>query len=186
MSITFKLMELERQLEIAQSPVLRFFADGIEQKDIVSLFEKESLVPTEGLVELYQWKNGVKFEGVPTGNLCFGVNGVFFPLEESLSIYRYSRQENLRDYFPIFSDDSFLIQLNKQSPDFGKIFIYSPAMQILKPQSYFDSLASMIETLITCFKEKAFFYDTELFLEQDYDRSFDIAKQINPNSAYWS
>ncbi|MBT1685623.1 hypothetical protein [Dawidia soli] len=186
MRIRRKLMELENELAIARSPVLAYFLNGLQREYIISLFQQNSLSPPDELVDLYEWKNGVQFEGVPTGLLHFGVPGVFFPLEDSLKIFHASEVTRSSTYFPVFSDDSFLIQLNNRSPDYGKIFIYSPALQIFEPEACFDSLESMIDTFIVCFRKGAFFYNNDSFFEQDYDKSFDVAKAVNPGSTYWS
>jgi len=52
--------------------------------------------------------------------------------------------------------------------------------------SYFDSLESMIETHIQCFKNKAFVYDSDqMFLDVDTDAYFEMAVKLNPESKYW-
>jgi hypothetical protein len=186
MSIRIKLIELEQELVKARSPVLKYFMEGLQAEYITSLFERNSLHPTDELVELYQWKNGLEFENIPTGLLRFGVMGVFLPLEVSVEIFKASEEASLETYFPIFSDDSFLIQLDRQSEGFGKIFVFSPALQILEPETCFDSLERMIETFIECFREGAYFYDSEGFFEEDYDKSVGIAKKFNPTATYWS
>jgi len=184
MGIMLKLEELESELELVKSPVLEFFLNGLSKKAILSFFEKEQLVPTEDLIEMYQWRNGVRFKDIPAGKLCFGVSGVFFPVEISMKVYNDNKTDFV-NYFPIFSDDSYLLNLDPMSKDAGKISIYCPSLQIMEPQSYFDSMTSMIETFIACFRRGCFFYDKNGYFEQDYSLSFELAKEINPNSEYW-
>jgi len=179
-----KLKELERELLSVKSPVLDFFLDGLKKQTIISFFEKEELDPPEDLIELYEWKNGVRFKDIPAGKLSFGVDGVFFPIEQSIRIYKADKA-TLVNFFPIFSDDSFLFNLDRTSDGFGKIFFYCPSLQINEPQSYFDSVPCMIETFIVCFRRGAFYYDKDGFFTKNYTLNQELAKEINPNSAYW-
>ena len=184
MSISSKLKEFDEQLRTNNAWVLEYFLEGLSREKIISEFRTASLTPSEELVELYQWKNGVQYKGVPSGKLSFGVNGVFYPLADSVKIYK-DFQDEFVDYFPIFSDDSYLILMNKESKDFGKIFIYSPSLVIVEPEGIFDSLSCMIETFIIGFREGIFFYDADNYFDWDSPRRRDMAKKLNPNSSYW-
>ena len=185
MSIVLKLEELEGELKRIGAPVLDYFLNGLDRDDIISLFRESSIEPTDELIELYQWRNGLGFKDIPVGRLIFGIEGVFYPLQESLKIFNEFGEADWIKYFPVFSDDAFLIQLNKEAKDYGRICIHSPALIINEPQSYFDSLSTMIETCIICFRNGFFSYDTNGFFEQDYDKSLEVARNLNPNSDYW-
>jgi len=185
MRLTKKLDELESQLTLNMAPVLSYFLRGLARDEIVALFERYGLSPSEELIDIYEWKNGVQYENVPTGKLRFGVQGVFYPLKESLEIYELSKEE-FPMYFPLFSDDTYLVNLDRNSEGFGIVYIYCPPLQILTPKSCFDSITSMIDTQIACFAEGIYSYDDEDFFSEDIDRAFEISKKMNPLCEYWS
>jgi len=164
---------------------LNSFNEGLSNEEARNIFSEINLNPTNELVQLYEWRNGLKYTSAPSGKLYFGVSGIFYPVKTSVDIYQRSL-EFLKYFFPVFSDDSFLINLNKESENFGKVFIYSPALLINEPQGCYDSIDSMVETYLTCFQQKIFYYDADGFFQENYDQSNLVSRSLNPNSEYWT
>ena len=110
-----------------------------------------------------------------------------FHYKISVDIYTRAIKNNEYEkyFFPVFSDNSFLINLDNTSNNFGQIFIFSPSLVIIEPISYYDSLKSAFCTILTCIKEKAFWYDNDGFFEYDPNLRKEITKKLNPNSDYW-
>lgn len=185
MDITIELHQLQSQLERINAPVLKYFNPGLSEREVMTLFKATNLTATEDLKALYQRRNGMAYQNIPSGKLSFGVNGGFFPLDTSIEMYQQHFREQFPFFFPIFWDDSFLISLDSKSADYGKVFIYSPSLLILEPQSCFDSLAGMIKTFSKCFETGIFGYDDEEFFTSTGDRYWDVMKKMNPNSEYW-
>jgi hypothetical protein len=177
--------ELEQELGHINAPVLKYFNPGLSEQEVNHLFREINLQPSEELIQFYTWRNGLQFENVPSGKLSFGLNGVFFPLQNSVEMYRNFTGEQFPLFFPIFWDDTFLIDLDAQSPDYRKIFIYSPDLLITEPQSCYDSLPTMIRTFLTCFQKGIFSYDREGFFQEQFELTAETSKNLNPLSTYW-
>jgi hypothetical protein len=180
-----ELMQLEQEFERINAPVLKYFNPGLSEGEIKEMFSQVGLIPPDELIELYKWRNGVRYREMPTGKLCFGVNGVFYPLQDSVEIYNNSVAGDFPFYYPIFSDDTFLINLDNESPDYRKIFIYCPALLINEPQACYDSLSLMIQTFVTCFQKRIFSYDHDELFQEHYELTVEVCKGFNPMSVYW-
>src|SRR5690606_25750998 len=148
--------ELEQELRKIDAPVLRYFSLGLSEQEVDHLFREIDLKPSKELIQLYTWRNGLNYEGAPSGRLSFGLNGVFLPLQNSIEMYRDFVRQEFPLFFPVFWDDTYLINLNAQSPDYLKIFIHTPALLITEPQSCYDSLPKMLRTFAVCFQKGIF------------------------------
>lgn len=181
------LIKFENELRSIGAPVLKYFNDGISREKIIGYFSEVHLNPTEEVIELFQWRNGTEYEDIPSGKINFVVNGCFMPLDDLKHAYLFDMIDRLypKVFFPICTNDDFLINLDKSSKDYKKIFIYSPSLIINRPMTCFDSLPKMIETFTECFKQKAIWYNEEEYLRRDYDKYFSIIHEMNPNSKYW-
>ncbi len=177
--------ELENELRKKDAPVLRYFNTGLSEQDVNDLFRQVKLKPSAELIQMYTWRNGLRYEGVPAGKLSFGLNGVFFPLQDSIEMYQSFIGEQFPSFFPLFWDDTFLINLDTESKDYQKIFIYSPSLLITEPQSCYDNLPTMIRTFLTCFQKGIFSYDREGFFQEQFELTAETSKSLNPFSAYW-
>ncbi len=177
--------ELEQELRKINAPILRYFNPGLSEQEVEHLFGEIDLKPSKELIQLYTWRNGLQFENVASGKLSFGLNGVFFPLQDSIEIYRNDISEEFPSFFPVFWDDTYLINLNAQSLDYLKIFIHSPALLITEPQSCYDSLPTMLRTFVTCFQKGIFSYDKEGFFQEQFELTAETSKSLNPLSVYW-
>jgi hypothetical protein len=187
MEIAQKLIELEQILIGFKPSPIDYLQNGIEENEIRESFNSINFTKLpDDLIDFYKWKNGTCFKDIPTGKLNFGINGVFISLNDCLDMYVHNLSENLytATFFPIFSDDTHLINLDKNSSSFGGIFIYSPSLLINEPTLCFDSLYTMIETLLVCFQSKIFWYEDGIF-EYDVIEAWNISAKLNPKSEYW-
>ena len=180
-----ELRELERELQKINGPVLKYFRPGLSEREVVHLFSGTDLKPSRELIQLYTWRNGLQYENIPSGKLSFGLNGVFFPLPVSIEMYQRFISEKLPSLFPVFWDDTFLVNLDANSEDYLKIFIYTPALLITEPQCCYDSLSSMMQTFVACFQKGIFSYDREGYFQEQYEEAVQISRSLNPLSLYW-
>lgn len=180
-----ELRNLEEELRRIDAPVQKYFNAGLSEAEIRNLFRQIGLTPSEELIQIYTWRNGLRYKELPSGKLSFGLNGVFFPLQDSIDMYRSFVADQFPLFFPLFWDDTFLINLNVGSKDYQMIFIYSPSLLITEPQSCYDSLETMIHTLVTCFQKGIFSYDAEGFFKEQHRLTAAVSRSINPLSIYW-
>lgn len=181
------LLEFENLLVEQNAPILKYFNRGMAKNETVNHLKKINLEPNEELLQLYEWKNGIQFRNLPTGKINLGVNGCFLPIESSIMNYRSDVENKLYKnfYFPVFSNDCYLINLKESTKKYGRIYIYSPSLLINKPEVCFDDLTTMFTVFLEGFKQQALFYDSEGFLECDYSVFGMIANNLNFSTKYW-
>jgi hypothetical protein len=183
-----KLIKFESVLSSIEAPILKYFNSGISKETIIENFNLINLIPSPDLISLYEWKNGMSTPSdMPSGKTWFGVGCHFYSLKDSIVEYNLSIKEEFYEnhFFPIFHHDTFLINLDHNSEDFNKIFIYCPALTIIEPESYYDSINNMIDTLTVCFEKRISWYDSEDFIQYDPKQFFAICKELNPKSMHW-
>lgn len=182
-----ELANLEKCLVQMKAPVIDYLRPGLNRNSIGKYFDAFHICPTNDLIDLYHWHDGVDFYDMPTGRISFTNWGVFYPLKDSITVYkRYENSEFIsRSLFPIFLDDNVWIDLNDQSTTFGQLYFFSPSLLILTPVSCYDSLKDLIKTSLFCFENGLYAFDEDGFLMIEDDSVKDISKKMNPNSEYW-
>jgi len=92
-------------------------------------------------------------------------------------------------FVPIATDGTGLFLLFNSAPgeDYGMIYLYSASLLKTDPESCYDSLQAMMETTIRAYEEGILSYnEDDDWLEEDFDRYYPLAKEINVRSAYWT
>jgi len=153
--------------------------------DVLHFYFNKLNIENKSFESLYKWKNGEK-----ENEYCQMMQyGGLLSLEESIKLkenYLEGCVENI--FIPIISDgEQILLFNNNRSKNYGRIYLYSvPLLYIEKPISCFDSLETMIITIVESYKEKAYIYDEkERWLNIDSEKIKLIAKKNNKKSAYW-
>ena len=162
-------------------------------KDRIKFFFEQWQIDDENLSEIFLWKDGIPYdESLPTYSFNFTGFGVIPPLEEINKIIKIESSNPYwrKTLFPLvtsFAGDFLLYETDKSSDVYGQIFLYSPNLGYVDYQvSYFDSVNSMIDTIVENFEKKVFVYNPiEMSLDIDFTLHFEISKVLNPNSEYW-
>jgi hypothetical protein len=150
-------------------------------------------IDDEILKKVYTWKNGIENDGqLFTNSYNYTGFGVIPTLDYAAEILQIESINKYwkKSYFPLvvsFSGDFLLYETDRANANYGQLFLYCPTMgHVYEQISYFDSVYSLIDTIIESFNEKAFVYDNvEKFLDIDFDLSYPIATELNPKSKYW-
>lgn len=169
-----------------------------EPKDYDELFElltnyKFSFL--KDFIDFYLWKGGLKWtllfkeeafdcELTSFGNF-FEIDGLlsFFTMERISKTLPY--ENKFLAFFLNSSGDRVMIDLKEKSKTFGKIFIFAPSITLSsKPMKIFDSVESMVDTIIECYQKEAYKISNGK-LEINYDLESEIAQTINPHSEFW-
>lgn len=165
-----------------------------EEHEIVHVLNElgiKDALATSQLIALYSWKDGIEYNTSEYTSLYdFGSRGVLLPLK---FVTFLSAQTDIYDWppetIPIIGDysgDYLVFDTNKNSPGYLMLLLHSKSELSLSPMlTYFDSLLSMMDTLIACYDKEAFRYINESGLETDFDEVIDISKKLNPRSNYW-
>jgi hypothetical protein len=147
----------------------------------------------EDFKSIYLWRDGYNFYE-KSSNLCqIFTFGTFIPLRdivEEVSSNRVNSRWDDEHLIPVITDSTgqYLLFNNRVGSDFGKVFLYSASiLQAIDPISYFDSILSLLKTSITAYEQGVFKYDaSEDWLEIDFMKFRMLAKNLNPNSDYWT
>jgi hypothetical protein len=138
---------------------------------------------------LFEWKNGTDLSRGLSKHDAHTDFGVMYPLERIVKLAESAPHKNphLMKLFGDFSGDGLLFNNDKESEDYGKIFLYSVgSLSIDDPFSYYDSLDSMVKTLIKAYETGMLHYDdVDDYLECDNEKYWKLAKKLNPRSNYW-
>jgi len=141
---------------------------------------------------LYEWKNGFDPDEKVIGACQIFNLDTMLPLNWILKKVRINETNPIWDdsFIPLITDSTgqFLLFNNRVGNNYGKIHLYSVSLFFIEePISYYDSIASMIETTIEAYNAGALKYDSdEEWLDEDTMKFNQIARKINDNSNYWS
>ena len=115
----------------------------------------------------------------------------FYPLREAVDEYELMCEvtETLGEHsqwktswLPIFGfqGDLFVIECDLLSAERGRIYYHAAEDQ---PYPWYDSLEQMLLTIRKCFEQKAYFFDEDEILTEDFEAANAIREQLNPRSA---
>ena len=186
-----KIEQLENCLREYCRPLYERLLPAMSQKQIDSYF-KLWKVDDENLLKIFHWKNGIAYDHIyPTHSFDYTGFGVI-PTLEYINEVKTSQIDKLwrTSLFPLilsFGGDFLLYETDKQSSNYGQLFLYSPSLGYVDYQpGYFDSIETLIDTLCENFKRGIFKYDTQnMSLEINFEMLIKTSRQFNPKSEYW-
>jgi len=193
------LKELEKYLIEFNNPVVPYLEEGtpFDPDHFANMLELLQLDACEDLNALYSWKPGLKKEIINNLDFNFQLFDMGSHIEYTEVLHTYQilvlqEKEIFENRFLPFIlipglglSDPVLIDLSKKSNTFGQIFFDSPATGLGGPTSIYDSLNSMTETIIECYRKGVYTFSDEGILQTDDDKEVEISSRINKNSDYW-
>lgn len=140
---------------------------------------------------LYELTNGIHNDGqFPTSAYDFCDFGVIPTIEYIVDLYsdKTMVEKWSKTRVPVitsFGGDFLLLETGAKNA--GKLYLYCPTFGYVDfLPTYYDSIDSMLRTIISCFELGAYKYDSnEMFLETDTALKFEICRKYNPESEYW-
>lgn len=188
---TIEIQKLELCLKKFCEPMYNRLLEPLNKEAIESILNTWGY-DDKNISEIFQWKNGIPYDdSFPTYCFDYSGFGVIPPLEyilEILTIQKKHKSWN-QSLFPLvvsFAGDFLLYETNKRNRNYGAVYLYSPNLGYVDHlPGYFDSIFSMIDTIIENFESGAFKY-LDMSLEIDYDLRAEISKKLNPESEYWN
>jgi hypothetical protein len=184
------LAELETSLRNSKAPILDRLNHGNRDEETTRIFGLLSIPNV--VIDLYRWKNGTKIDTQSKigENWLFRM-GMFMSSERAIECYRKKAGSSwdlgLLPLFESRGGEYYLIDLNSDSRNFGKILFHSiGAVDFDTIITIYDSLEALFETILECFNQSAYHYDPEVkTLEFEPILERNIAKKHNPKSEYW-
>ncbi len=188
MEILKHLDELEEILITNNAFVLSHLNGGITtevfKRKIASVYPVEEIPNT--VFGLYSWHNGTWIaEKTPILNYHFFDDYFLCSAEDVAHIigaddfYLFADRKCL----PLFASGSgeYLVINNKEEI----LYCGSWLPEIAPYTQIYDSLQSMLDTVVTCYKKNAYLFDDNNCLQINYELSHEISASLNPNSEYW-
>jgi len=154
-------------------------------------FFRELDILDHNFATLFSWKNGYDLDIFTKERCQICQFGSFFSLRFIAHSIAINKKEPMwGDYFiPILGDtagDSILF-CNKKGRTYGKLYLFSVSLLHTDPVGYFDSLSSMVETIIEAYQQDALTYSAEEnWLNVNTGKYWEIASNINKHSKYWT
>jgi hypothetical protein len=192
-NIQEKISQLDYILVTQQASVIQHLNDGKSFEDIAHFFDRYNIKLKEhdDLSLLYQWHNGTRINELPAGYFYLFPTFYFMSMDdiektvlESNSFYSFKEA----GLIPILSsgDDyiSFDVNAEKNKPRLYYSTISNTDMADIHTP-IFDSIDSMLYTLILCFKNNIFQKKDFYFEIIYYNLYKKIATFNNPLSEYW-
>ncbi|RYU89216.1 SMI1/KNR4 family protein [Mucilaginibacter terrigena] len=141
---------------------------------------------------LYRLKNGFKIESKLNlhQSLLFD-NGLFLSVEQATSEYNalYKNIPELKFKLPLFDSgggDFLLLDCDPNSPNYRKILIWSPPLEIVEPEVIYRSLADLCLTNTRCLTTDVYRYDDNGDLQFDFQKLKAAAILANGRLEYWN
>jgi hypothetical protein len=194
-SLLQKLGNLYSEFERVKSPLVNFLQPGISTDYINKEIKNIGIVLPPEVYQLYSWKNGTNNEKKPLGAKWMFPGGKFANIEDSVSAYHYYAGKDgiwKKQMFMLFMSgggEMYLIDCNKNAVSYGMILRHSiGAVDTAVLTTVYDSLESLIDTLLACYQEDAFFYAEEfntMVLQANFEKAVKISRKINPKSDLW-
>ena len=192
-----ELLELEKCLIQVKNPVLPYLNAGIpfDCKKFTSELKSLDMEPTPDLIDLYYWKSGMPEQ--PFGfNFNLFSEGTFIHYIETITIYKTIFQSwglEFNKLLPIIlkpylgAEDPVMINLDEKSTTHGSILYYSSHITPFGPTLIYDSLHSMIQTIIERYRQNLYSIDEngELLYDNNNEKWDNIRKKFNKEKSLW-
>lgn len=193
------LEELEKCLIKAGNPIINYLDSGKPLDPayfdlVLNLFKLE--IPDE-LRTLYNWKTGIKQNRAESPEFNHKLFYFGSLVESSYAIellqilcMRNSRVPEYR-FLPLFvrpvlgMSAPILLNLSKHSPTCGMLLYESPGTGIPDPVTIYDSLKSMLETIITCYRQGIYTLSDQGILQSNKEEEVKTSSLLNPSSYFW-
>jgi len=192
-----ELVELEKYLIQSKNPVLSYLDKGtpFDSKKFASELKLLDMEPTMDLIDLYNWKSGLPEQ--PFGfNFNLFSEGTFIHYMETITTYKTVFQYWGMEFYKLLpiilkpylgAEDPVMINLDEKSSTHGSILYYSSQITPSGPTLIYDSLHSMIQTIIEHYRQNLYSIDEngELLYDNNNEKWDNIRKKFNKEKSLW-
>lgn len=193
-----KLNTLFTILAQKKCPIVDLLQRPLTKEEIDVQVESLPLRLPDEIYSLYMWRNGVtSTEKIYSGAGSLIPGAVFY--EFSNAVLRYHEYAGKDEFwnsskFLVFDSvggEMHIMECDESSKDFGKIFYHDiSALEFDTLISIYDSLDTMLDTVIECYIEGLYSCDPIKGIKHANDDAFareaEISKKHNPQSLYWT
>lgn len=184
-AVTSELQAIFEYLVRLRRPVARSLRLGLTGAEITEMMGDLPLTAPPELEAMYRWRDGTFVsEGLILDDLHFFPGFYWLSLKDAITTYRafHGDRRWANSWFPVFANgggDFYVVSCPPVPAHSGEVigFILGETDH---PVEY-QSLATMLHTIRTCFAEGVFFVSAQGHLEADDLAHARIAKRFNPD-----
>ncbi len=151
--------------------------------DCVNKYLNEINITDQCFKALFQWKNGEEDSSYCQMTSDGGLQSLETIMQSKMFDKPYADS-----FIEVLSDngEQSVLFNNRPGKHYGQLYFYSIGLYMKYPISYYDSLETMIQTIIKAYTTGAYEYNNEKqFLNVNFDSFSLIAKQFNKSSIFW-
>lgn len=140
-------------------------------------------ITDKNLKALFHWKNGEKEDSYCQMTSDGGLQSL-----EAIKQFKFLDKSYAASFIEVLSDngEQSILFNNKPGNHYGQLYFYSTGLYMDYPISYYDSLITMMQTIIEAYKTGVYEYNhEEKRLHIEFHNFSSIAEKINNNSTYW-
>jgi hypothetical protein len=168
----------------------RYYRHGLTDAELRGCPLLMKLPSGSELRELFRWRNGMKSQGIPIGELWIQPGFHLMSVEESIRDNHYA---SLRlgdwwpSWYPILTDaggSRRFCDTRLTSKGQVPVYYYAPDSALVSGRIY-DSIQSMFATILECYRSGAYFVAPDGFVDTQFSYEIEISRGLNPSSDYW-
>ncbi|MFF1876612.1 SMI1/KNR4 family protein [Leifsonia sp. NPDC058230] len=181
------LSRIEAGLErLGRKPLLRLMKPGLNLDEIRGQPVAAGLGRSVLFEELHSWRDGTLTTGVTLDDIQMFPGFYLLSLEEAIANYRAFTADSRwdRGWLPLFANgggDFYVVDFEPRSMGEIRHFRIEESENPVE----FRSLSNMMETLAAAFDRGVFYVDPDRYLEMDDLRFAALARELNPDIAWW-
>ncbi|HKQ37169.1 MAG TPA: hypothetical protein VJ063_03760 [Verrucomicrobiae bacterium] len=166
------------------------YRPGLTQAELASCALFRNVSEPSELHDLFAWRNGTVENGIPMGRLW--IKPGFYVLSSDDAVRENHYCSEHCDYwksswFPLLTNGAggrHFYDIDKLIAGKACVMNFDTESQQIVNQMY-DSIESMLRTILTCYQSGAYFLALDGYLDSDFPREVTISRNVNPHSDYW-
>lgn len=187
MTILELAAKLEQILVTQNARIYKYLQPGLTRVEIEHIFDSYG-IRNRRIVELFEWKNGTNFsEQLAYEHYFLFSCYCMYSIQDLINTYKSNRESILgkgKKYITVFDFGGVTLLVKNNSDD---IFVYEyNAYLSSSPYKKYESIETMLLTIIACFNEGAYVINENGMVETDFDLEWTISKKMNPNCKIWT
>jgi cell wall assembly regulator SMI1 len=184
--ITDLCERIVEELTAIGSPISRLLEPGLTDRELDRIQKGVNLLFPKSMREMYKWRNGTKLES----NAELFPGWAFDTITASVERYNVLVEPNgdwwRREWFPLFSATDVssigIVCSPRRAASEGKIMCFEYMLGTLVG---YESLESMLKTLLIGFEKRKIFMSEDGGLDCDDKALARLAKKMNPTATFW-
>jgi hypothetical protein len=182
-----EILDWLKRLE--RTEVIQRLLPPIEKSRLVGDLARNELAQCADVIAMYQWKGGTNVPaGTPLDDVHFFPGFYWLSWEDAMTNLSVFKKDSRwkPQWLPVFANgggDFYAVDCEKGSDSLCAVvgFLLGEPEQDIE----YETLGSMLETVLDCYRRGAFFVDDRGYLEINNQLHAEIARAHNPSVPLW-